>query len=48
MVKKLSRSSAPVRDRKRAKKLAQITADAHKRYGGVFKRLARVKKPLGK
>ena len=31
---------APVRDRKRTKKLAEIVAEAHERYGGVFKRLA--------
>ena len=30
----------PVRDRKRTKKLTEIVADAHERYGGVFKRLA--------
>ncbi len=30
----------PVRDRRRARKLAQIVAEAHQRYGGVFKRLA--------
>lgn len=31
---------APVRDRKRSKKLADLVAEAHERYGGVFKRLA--------
>jgi antitoxin component of MazEF toxin-antitoxin module len=31
---------APVRDRKRQKKVAEIVAEAHERYGGVFKRLA--------
>jgi antitoxin MazE len=31
---------APVRDRRRRRKLAQIVAEAHERYGGVFKRLA--------
>jgi antitoxin component of MazEF toxin-antitoxin module len=31
---------APVRDRKRSKKLAEIVAEARERYGGVFKRLA--------
>jgi len=31
---------APVRDRRRTKKLAEIVAEAHERYGGVFKRLA--------
>lgn len=30
----------PVRDRRRVKKLADIVAEAHERYGGVFKRLA--------
>lgn len=30
----------PVRDRKRTKRLAEIVAEAHERYGGVFKRLA--------
>jgi len=30
----------PVRDRKRARKLAEVVAEAHERYGGVFKRLA--------
>jgi len=31
--------SAP--DRRRAGKLRKLAADAHKRYGGVFRRLAR-------
>ncbi len=31
---------APVRDRRRSKKLAAVVAEAHERYGGVFKRLA--------
>ena len=31
---------APVRDRRRSKKLAEVVAEAHERYGGVFKRLA--------
>ncbi|HVN36852.1 MAG TPA: AbrB/MazE/SpoVT family DNA-binding domain-containing protein [Myxococcota bacterium] len=31
---------APVRNRKRSKKLAEIVAEAHAKYGGVFKRLA--------
>ena len=31
---------APVRDRRRTKKLAEIVAEAHEQYGGVFKRLA--------
>ncbi len=31
---------APIRDRKRRKKLAEIVAEAHEQYGGVFKRLA--------
>jgi antitoxin component of MazEF toxin-antitoxin module len=31
---------APVRDRRRTKKLAEIVAETHERYGGVFKRLA--------
>jgi antitoxin MazE len=30
----------PVRERKRAQELAEIVAEAHERYGGVFKRLA--------
>lgn len=30
----------PVRDRRRTKKLAEIVAEAHEHYGGVFKRLA--------
>jgi len=31
---------APIRDRKRRKKLTEIVAEAHEQYGGVFKRLA--------
>jgi hypothetical protein len=31
---------APVHDRGRTKKLAEIVAEAHEKYGGVFKRLA--------
>lgn len=31
---------APVRNRKRSKKVAELVAEAHERYGGVFKRLA--------
>jgi len=31
---------APIRDRKRRKKLTDIVAEAHEQYGGVFKRLA--------
>jgi antitoxin component of MazEF toxin-antitoxin module len=31
---------APVRRRKRSKQLAEIVAEAHEKYGGVFKRLA--------
>ena len=31
---------APVRDRKRSARLAEVVAEAHERYGGVFKRLA--------
>jgi len=31
---------SPVRQRARATKLAQIAAAAHRRYGGVFRRLA--------
>jgi antitoxin component of MazEF toxin-antitoxin module len=31
---------APVRDRKRTRKPAEIVAEAHEKYGGVFKRLA--------
>jgi antitoxin component of MazEF toxin-antitoxin module len=30
----------PVRERKRTKKLEDVVADAHERYGGVFRRLA--------
>ena len=32
--------AAPVRPRRRSKKLAEIVAEAHQRYGGVFQRLA--------
>jgi antitoxin component of MazEF toxin-antitoxin module len=31
----------PMRDPKRAAKLAEIVAETHERYGGVFKRLAK-------
>jgi antitoxin component of MazEF toxin-antitoxin module len=31
---------APIRSRKRTKQVAEIVAEAHERYGGVFKRLA--------
>ena len=31
---------SPVRDRRRTTKLKQIVAEAHSRYGGVFRRLA--------
>jgi len=31
---------APVRERKRSKRLAELVAEAHEKYGGVFKRLA--------
>ena len=31
---------SPLRDRKRTAKLRAVVADAHRRYGGVFKRLA--------
>ncbi|MBI1737500.1 MAG: AbrB/MazE/SpoVT family DNA-binding domain-containing protein [Candidatus Rokubacteria bacterium] len=31
---------SPVRIGRRAAKVRKITADAHRRYGGVFKRLA--------
>ena len=31
---------SPVRSRKRTKQLAEIVAEAHEQYGGVFKRLA--------
>ncbi len=31
---------APIRGRERSEKLAEIVAEAHERYGGVFKRLA--------
>ena len=32
---------SPVRDRRRTTKLKRIVAEAHSRYGGVFRRLAR-------
>ncbi len=31
---------SPARDRRRAARLKRITAEAHRRYGGVFRRLA--------
>ena len=31
---------SPVRDGRRTRKLAKLVAEAHERYGGVFKRLA--------
>jgi len=31
---------SPVRDRRRTAKLKRIVAEAHSRYGGVFRRLA--------
>ena len=31
---------SPLRDKKRTAKLRAVVADAHRRYGGVFKRLA--------
>jgi antitoxin MazE len=31
---------APVRGRRRASRIKTIVAEAHRRYGGVFKRLA--------
>jgi len=31
---------APVRDGRRARKIGEIVAEAHERYGGVFRRLA--------
>jgi antitoxin MazE len=31
---------SPVRDRQRTTKLKRIVAEAHSRYGGVFRRLA--------
>ena len=31
---------SPVRDRRRMAKLKRVVADAHARYGGVFRRLA--------
>jgi antitoxin component of MazEF toxin-antitoxin module len=31
---------APVRSRRRTKRVADAVAEAHERYGGVFKRLA--------
>ena len=30
----------PVRDRKRSKRVAELVAEAHEQYGGVFRRLA--------
>lgn len=30
----------PVRDRKRTKRVAELVAEAHEQYGGVFRRLA--------
>ena len=30
----------PVRDRKRTSRLKEVVAEAHERYGGVFRRLA--------
>ena len=30
----------PVREHRRTAKLAEVVAEAHERYGGVFKRLA--------
>lgn len=30
----------PIRDRKRAKRVAELVAEAHEQYGGVFRRLA--------
>jgi antitoxin component of MazEF toxin-antitoxin module len=32
---------SPVRDRRRTTKLKRIVAEAHSRYGGVFRRLAK-------
>ena len=31
---------SPLRDKKRTARLRAVAADAHRRYGGVFKRLA--------
>jgi antitoxin component of MazEF toxin-antitoxin module len=31
---------SPVRDRRRTSRLKRIVAEAHRQYGGVFKRLA--------
>jgi antitoxin MazE len=31
---------SPVRDHRRTRKLKKIVTEAHKRYGGVFRRLA--------
>lgn len=31
---------APLRDRKRKKQVADLVAEAHEQYGGVFRRLA--------
>jgi hypothetical protein len=30
----------PVRNRKRKKRVAELVAEAHEQYGGVFRRLA--------
>lgn len=30
----------PVRDRRRVRRTAELVAEAHERYGGVFRRLA--------
>lgn len=30
----------PVRDRKRTKRVAELVAETHEQYGGVFRRLA--------
>ena len=30
----------PVRDRRRTRRVTQLVAEAHERYGGVFRRLA--------
>lgn len=30
----------PIRDRKRAKRVDELVAEAHEQYGGVFRRLA--------
>jgi len=43
VVKKLTKtgnSISPLRDRRRTAKLKRIVEEAHRQYGGVFRRLA--------